>query len=153
MTESINAAGSVKAALQETANEVTQSIRQTTSEVKERIHTAVTEEVKKSTYELNSAVDKVTSSLKETLRLYAQEASWQFWKTMLSSVICGAVISVMVLIVFAKIMPKPTLPISDEKLGQLHLGQSLAAIWPKLTKVEQARLRKLADDADYVTQD
>jgi hypothetical protein len=147
VTESKNVADSVKESLQDTVNEVKQSINQTVKEVQEKIHTAVTDEVKKSITNLNDAVDKANYSLKETVRVYNQEVSWQFWKTMLATFIGGVVISIFMLIYFTKIMPKPVLPISDQQLEYLHVGQSLMAIWPKLSKAEQERVKKLAADA------
>jgi hypothetical protein len=97
---------------------------------------------------LDYAIDKSRNTLNEAIGAYNQEVSWQFWKTVVVSALASMIASIVIMTITLKVLPAPMLPISNQQLEHLHLGQSLAAIWSKLTKVERERLRKLADDTD-----
>jgi hypothetical protein len=97
--------------------------------------------------DLNYAIDKARNRLEEAVNAHNEIVTWQFWKTAMIATLASVVASAIMLTIAFKAMPRPILPISDQQLEYLHLGESLSAMWPKLTKTERERLKKLAADA------
>lgn len=143
LTESQHAASNVKASLQEVAEDVKQSIHEAAKTAREEIRGAAMAETKKTVTDLNYAVDKAKNKLEDAISAYHQEISGQFWRTAMVATLASVVASAIMLMIVFKAMPKPMLPISGQQLEQLHLGHSLSAVWPKLTKAEKERLKKL----------
>jgi hypothetical protein len=47
------------------------------------------------------------------------------------------------------LIPKPTLPLSNEQLKYLNSGVMMELVWPKLTEKEQTYWLKLANEVQY----
>ncbi len=152
VTESKYTANTVKVSLQEVSDEVKHSIYEAAKLAKEEIRDAAMAEMKKTVNDLNYAVDKAKNRLDDAISAYNQEISGQFWRTAMVATLASVVSGALMLLILFKVMPKPVLPISDQQLEYLHTGQSLSVIWPRLTKPEKDRLRKLVVDVNQLSE-
>lgn len=59
------------------------------------------------------------------------------------TILCCMIIGVMSGVITHFFMPKPHVNISDQALSYFKKGEALNEVWPKLSKSEQARLKKL----------
>jgi len=53
------------------------------------------------------------------------------------------------LLVVWLLIPRPTLPLTDEQMDVMHMGYAFNAIYDKLSKEDQDRLTKLIVEAEY----
>ncbi len=103
-------------------------------------------EMKKTITDLNHAVDKAGNRLEKPIGAYNAVVSWQFCKTTVVATFASVVASAIMLMIMFKAMPEPVLPITDQQIEYLKLGESMRYVWPKLSKQEQENIKKLAAD-------
>lgn len=126
---------------QEIKRQISTSIRQAANEMssqasKEFIE-RISKDVKAATQDLERGVEKATDKLKE---YYYQEKFSKLWY----AAICYVMPILVSLLLVWIMMPKPTLPLTDQQLNTYQEGQFLHQFWSKLSKKEQDRLTNLA---------
>jgi hypothetical protein len=101
------------------------------------------EEVRK---EVAPTVDKIRAASDDAGRVlsgYQSAIRFANWEMVGVSVFSSILISILIVWFF---MPKPTLPLTSQQARYLVTGESFNEIWPKLTKAEKERFKKLAEE-------
>lgn len=96
--------------------------------------------------EIAPTVDKLRAASNDAshvLSRYQSSMGWESWKMVAVSV-ASSVFLALLIVFFC--MPKPAIPITDQQLEYLKFGESMRYVWPKLSKAEQERIKKLAAD-------
>lgn len=95
-------------------------------------------EVEPAIQKLNTAVD----NSEHVLNKYQSSLRFMNWEMVVVSVFSSLLLSVCL---FVFLLPKPTVPLTDLQLQELQIGHELMNIWPKLTKAEKDKLKRLID--------
>ncbi len=113
-------------------------IGKTIGEEVAKASTKATEDIAR---QLKHSVEKAES----TLNRYQGEVVFTQWKV----ISVAALITVLTcFLIFKFLMPVPTLPLSEKQIEDLHSGEMMGLVWPKLTKKEQAHWQKLAGELE-----
>lgn len=113
----------------------------TTSAVK-----TISEEIgKEATRAVESTARQLTNSVEQTQRTlgaYQQEVVTTQWKVILTTAV--TTIATCLLLVWL-LMPKPTLPLTDDQIKDMYGGKLMTLVWPKLSEKERKHWKALAD--------
>lgn len=102
--------------------------------------------VDKTTHIIESShvkMEQICQSMEATLTDLRTDKKQFSWKIM-AAVVIGSILSSL----FSAwlMLPKPTLPLTDDQINYLQTGQTLMQMWPKLTKKEKDRLKAVSDE-------
>lgn len=117
------------------------AIKSASQEIGKMIGESVTFEMDEACIELQKRINKAN----EMLEKHQENEKNSLLITI--ALMIGASIASSLLIVWL-LMPKPTLPLTDDQMGVYHDGQFLNDFWPKLSKKEQQHLTNLANKPD-----
>lgn len=104
---------------------------------------AASKEVEPTVRKLRDAVDESENVLSR----YRSTLSFANWEMVAVSVAASVLAS---LLIVWWLVPKPTLPLTSQQARYLVTGESFNEIWPKLTKAEKERFKKLAEENGMV---
>lgn len=110
--------------------------------ISEEIGKEATQAVENTARQLSHRVEQV----QKTLGAYQNEVAKTQWQIILTTMLTSIVTC---LLLVWLLIPKPTLPLTEEQLNYLGNGKMLELVWPKLSKQEQQHWLKLADEVQY----
>ena len=90
-----------------------------------------------------------TEAAQRTLTAYQHEVVMAQWKVILTTAI--TTIATCLLLVWL-LIPKATLPLTDDQVKDLRGGQLMSLVWPKLSKKEQDHWLALAKQIEHPEQ-
>ena len=111
----------------------------------EEIGKEATHNVKNTTRQLSTTVE----AAERILNAYQEEVVRVGWKVILATMVTSVVTC---LLLVWLLIPKATLPLTDQQLMFLNEGQLTATVWPKLSKKEQQHWQALADQTEHPQQ-
>ena len=111
----------------------------------EEISKEAARSVKDTTRQLSTTVE----AAERTLNAYQNELVTIGWKVILTTMVTSVVTC---LLLVWLLIPKATLPLTDQQLMFLNEGQLTATVWPKLSQKEQQRWQALADQTEHPQQ-
>lgn len=100
---------------------------------------AARSEVEPTVRKLSEAVDESEN----VLHRYRSSLRFANWAMVAVSVASSILAS---LLIMWWLIPKPTLPLTSQQVRYLVTGESFNEIWPKLSKTEKERFKKLAEE-------
>ncbi len=131
--------------------------RELEGQVRDQIHTSIENGAKHVSHEIGKLVgDSITfevdlasvelkrgvNEANQILKRYQEREQKSLLVTM--GITIGTAIITSLLIVWL-LIPKPTLPLTDNQIADYQNGQLFSKIWPKLSKKEQNHLKELAN--------
>lgn len=131
----------MKYQLEESIKNATAKIEKT---IGEKIVEVSTEKTKYITDELKSAARNAQSVLEQ----YKREVINTHWKIIGISFL-ATIVTCFLIVWF--LMPKPTLPLTEQQINNMYAGQLLKLAWPKLTKKEQDHLNVITNQAVHLS--
>jgi hypothetical protein len=119
------------------------SIQSATSSAFEKIGETIGKEATRATEQVTNQLTKVTEKAERTLTKYESELIANLWKIIGATVVSSIVASFLIVWL---LIPRPTLPLTDNQIKDLRGGQLMDLVWPKLSKQEQQHWHQLADN-------
>ena len=120
------------------------SIQQASTHVAKTVAEETSKEATRATEKLTQQLAHAVRDAEANLKVYQQEViAWQ-WKVI--GITMVTTLATCLLLVWL-LIPKPTLPLSNEQIKYLNNGVLMEIVWPKLSKKEKDELMKLADNA------
>ncbi len=126
--------------------QIVASIHNAAAGVAKTVAEATAKEATRATEAITQQLTRVTQQAENTLNHYQADVITNQWK--LIGITAITTIITCLLLVWL-LIPKPTLPLSNEQITYLNSGIMMELVWPKLTKKEQDRWLKLADELQY----
>lgn len=119
-----------------------EKVKDIASSFNNQIKGTVKEEMRLHMQSVTESLSLVSKDFKQTIK---NEDRYIFGdlRICVITILCCMVIGVMSGIMITRFMPKPQVNISDQALSYFKKGEALNEVWPKLSKSEQARLKKL----------
>jgi len=130
---------------QQIVRTIQQAMANTVKTVSEEIAKEATRTVEYTVRQLQMSVD----SAQRTLQGYQREVITTQWKVVGVSIFTTIVSCVLI---FWLLLPKPTLPLTNEQVHHLASGMALDRIWPKLSKKEQNHFIELEGEHHHQTE-
>jgi hypothetical protein len=96
--------------------------------------------------EVEPTISKLSNAVGESenvLNRYRSSLRFANWEMVTVSIVSSLLLN---LIIIWWLMPHPTLPLTSQQTRYLITGESFTEIWPKLTKAEKERFKKLAGE-------
>jgi hypothetical protein len=126
--------------------QIVTSIQNAAAGVAKTVAEATAKEATRATEAIAEQLAIVTQQAKNTLNHYQADVVANQWKIM--GVTAVTTIITCLLLVWL-LIPKPTLPLSNEQIKYLNSGIMMELVWPKLTKKEQQHWLELANEVKY----
>ncbi len=118
------------------------SISKASNAMAEKVGTNVSQSATKAVDETASKLNQVVDHATVVLNAYRTEVQGNHWKIIAASFVTTIITSI--IIVFL-LIPKPSLPLTDDQLNTYNNGHFFSEFWPKLSKKEQKHLMDLAN--------
>jgi len=126
--------------------QILESIQNAAAGVAKTVAEATTKEATRATEAITQQLASATQQAENTLNHYQADVIANQWK-MIGITAITTIITCLLLVWL--LIPKPTLPLTNDQIKDLRSGQLMALVWPKLTKKEQAHWLKLADEVTH----
>ncbi len=119
------------------------SISKASIAMAEKVGTNVSQAATKAVDETASKLNQVVDHATVVLNAYRTEVQGNHWKIIAASFVTTIITS---LIIVFLLIPKPSLPLTDDQLNTYNNGHFFSEFWPKLSKKEQKHLTDLANN-------
>lgn len=129
--------------------QISNSIESASSSAVKSMGKAIGEEATRSVEDTAKKLKTTVEATQRTLNAYQEEIVMVGWKVILTTAVTSIVIC---LLLVWLLIPKATLPLTDQQINFLNDGQLMHVIWPKLSKKEQQHWLVLADQIEHPKQ-
>ena len=122
------------------------SMQKALADTAEHVGTLLSKEAVRVVEETSQHLDRVVHRATETLSSYQEEVVKTQWKVIGVSALTTIATS---LLVVWLLIPKPTLPLSNQQISYLNRVLMFEQIWPKLSKFDKEHWLKLIQEQDF----